>query len=541
MRRPDYLLLVPLILGGCASDITTSSSGPGKSRAAEIVVVEPDPEEIRAAQLRKQEREIQELREALDADRTRTDAATARSNAASQQAQSAIRELEAELAEVRVRTDAASAQSDKAFAIATEFLSNLVSARDEQRAIVERNISVFDRMEARLATIEGRILETRKLSQTELAATRTRSTDMEQKLKDSDQELLDLRGQLLRLHRTNEETRAAIDSGPMLDMLRQLEGTQRDTSGLRGALEEMQQEQDVARKRMQNYYLDLDARIQDLQDRERAAREAEARLLELEGENASAPTASDDIVDMPAAKDEVADESTDEKESAVRETADETAADKDAGIENATDDESLNDETVEIEASGSDALEQPVQIEPLPLPDEALPEPTFDAGLTEPDSGMLSSPAEPIYDDAVVDETIVDEPVDDETIDETVAGESLPATDPGPEEQDGVERVVGDQDAGGGSDALPEIVDTIDIVPVEPSLEEATSPGSGEADRLDMEEGSMEETEVAPGDQASPIDLESSIKRRRESHAVVITDWTAVTEKRVTLGSSSAE
>ncbi len=125
------LFFLPLLLTACAaSDFTTSSSGPRKAQAPDVVVVETDPEEVRAAQLRKQRREIDELRDALDANLARADAAAARSNAASLQAQSAIRALESELAQVRVRTEAAAEQSDKAFAIATEFLSNMIAARE---------------------------------------------------------------------------------------------------------------------------------------------------------------------------------------------------------------------------------------------------------------------------------------------------------------------------------------------------------------------------------------------------------------------------
>ena len=60
----------------------------------------------------------------------------------------------------------------------------------------------------------------------------------------------------------------------MLGMLRQLEASRRDTAVLRGALEEIQREQEAGRKRLQNYYLDLDGRIQALQRRERAARQS---------------------------------------------------------------------------------------------------------------------------------------------------------------------------------------------------------------------------------------------------------------------------
>ncbi len=473
------LFLLPLLLTACAaSDFTTSSSGPRKAQAPDVVVVEMDPEEVRAAQLRKQRREIEELRDALDANRARADAAAARSNAASLQAQSAIRALESELAQVRVRTDAAAEQSDKAFAIATEFLSNMIAAREGQSAIVERNISMFDRMEQRLAAIEGHMRETGKLADAELAARRTRSSDMEQRLKDADQELLELREQLQLLRRNNEETRAAIDSGPMLNMLRQLEGAQRDTSGLRGAFEEMQQEQEAARKSMQNYYLDLDARIQDLQDRARAAREAEARLFDGDDESIATPDLSNDVVDIPATDDKV----------------------------------TVDKATVDAERSASDVLEQPDQIEALPLPEEISPESSLNAESSIMEFDASTSPGEATYDDAVFDETIPEE--------------NLLQADPGQRDPDWIDRPAGD-DIGDLPYALPDIVDTIDVMPDGSSLQNETVLEAEDAVQQSMEEDSLEENTIAPDDQA-PIDRdrESSTRLPVEDHAVIVTDWT---------------
>ena len=527
------LFLLPLLLTACAaSDFTTSSSGPRKAQAPDVVVVEMDPEEVRAAQLRKQRREIEELRDALDANLARADAAAARSNAASLQAQSAIRALESELAQVKVRTDAAAAQSDKAFAIATEFLSNMIAAREGQSAIVERNISMFDRMEQRLAAIEGHMLDTGKLGQAELAATRARSSDMEQRLKDTDQELsgvreqllqlrrndeatrkqgqaelaarrarssdmeqrlkdadqelLELREQLQLLRRNNEETRAAIDSGPMLNMLRQLEGAQRDTSGLRGAFEEMQQEQEAARKSMQNYYLDLDARIQDLQDRARAAREAEARLFDGDDESIATPDFSNDVVDMPATDDKV----------------------------------TVDKATVDAERSASDVLEQPDQIEALPLPEEISPESSLNAESSIMEFDASTSPGEATYDDAVFDETIPEE--------------NLLQADPGQRDPDWIDRPAGD-DISDLPDALPDIVDTIDVMPGESSLRNETVLEAEDAVQQSMEEDSLEENKLAPDDQA-PIDQdrESSTRLPVEGHAVIVTDWTLDAKARIT-------
>lgn len=309
------LLAATAGMAGCAPGVS-GRSGPvqrppapqpaaAPPPAPEVIVVEAKPEPSPAVEIRSHRREIAQLREELDANRTRIEAANTRANTATeradaaaaratlateradaataravalaqeaQAAQEAILALQAELAEVKVRSDAASAQAGRALDIATEFLSNLVAAREEQRSLIARNLTTFDAMENRLNAIEGRITETRKQRDADLAAAGVLSTDTQLKLRQADQELTQLREQLAELNRKNEETRAVVDSGAMLGMLRQLEATRRDTAVLRGALEEMQREQEEARKRVQNYYLDLDARIQTLQERDREARKA---------------------------------------------------------------------------------------------------------------------------------------------------------------------------------------------------------------------------------------------------------------------------
>ncbi len=513
MSRVVLCTSMLLMLAGCAStEFLTSSSPFKKASTPENVIVEPDPDEVRAAEIRKQSQEIEALREALEADRARADAAVARSNAAALQAQSELRNLQSQLAEVRVRADAASAQSDKAFAIATEFLSNLVAAREEQRAIVERNISVFDRMDVRLGAIEKRIMETRQMSQAELAATRTRSTGLEQRLKDANQELLDLREQLLLLHRSNEETRAAIDSGPMLDMLRQLEGTQRDTSGMRGALEELQQEQEAVRKRMQNYYLDLDARIQAIQEKERATREAESRLYDGEDVLTPAPAQelSDDSGSMPA-------------------TAMQSSQGRDS---------------VATQPLTNGAQEQVYQIEVLPLlTEEILP------GLPIVAEGMAPATGASLTPDQVTPEGAVSN--------DSAPNESKLQADP---ELEGTEAIYESAraESAGPADALPDIVDTVDILPGAPvstdggvkdgELDVVTSPGhdpdapslsdetgAGQGDTVQkrpeverMQEITMQEIGEAPDVQALPVGSvpASFTPGPVEGHAVIVTDWT---------------
>jgi hypothetical protein len=474
MNRLVFCFLAPLVLSACASTgFTTTSSGPRKPE--EVVVVEVAPGEVRAAQLRKQEKEIEDLRDALDANRSRAEAAARRSDAASQRAQSEIDAMQSGLAEMKLRADAAVTQSRQAFDLAREFLTAIVDVRKEQTATVERNIGKFDRMDGRLDQTEGRILEVRKLSQTELATAqsrsstteqtlkntdlqllalreqmvqanrnydesrkrsqaelgvvRTRSSEMEQKLKTADQKLksadqkqrrmeqslkeaqqklLDLNAQLQQSNRNSErarklsqtqlvatiarsaemeqqlkgtdrqlaemseqlltvnrdivDARAAIDSGPMLDMLRRLESTQRETSGLRGLIEEMQQEQQTARKRLQDYYLDLDARIQDLQVRERAGREA-AEAQRRDAENAAMRLLEGG--DIP-----------------VTEYLDAEDIDS-AEIRGA----------VDAEPSAS-VRDRPNQIEAMPLPRDTSPNSSIDAGFSEPEAEVPSSPGE---------------------------------------------------------------------------------------------------------------------------------------------------
>lgn len=273
------LLAGTVVLAGCAPGVSNRSLGESNTAPAQVVVVEaapepePSPEQVRAAEIRDQKRDIAQLREQLEADRARADAASSRADAAALETQESVRLLQAELAEVRVRADAASAQADQAFAIATEFLSNLVDAREEQRSIVERNLKTFDALNLRLSAIEGLVVASDRQQQAELAQTNSRTSELELRSQQTDQDLDQMRTQLADLYREGEEVRAAIDSGPMLRMLRDLETTQRDTAVLRGLMEEMQREQQEGRKRLQDYYVDLDTRIQALQERERAVRE----------------------------------------------------------------------------------------------------------------------------------------------------------------------------------------------------------------------------------------------------------------------------
>ncbi len=306
IARLRHLCLVVSLAGstglaGCApAGVNSNRSLGGAERApAEVVVVEaqpePDPGQVREDELRRQRREIAQLREQIAADRSRTEAATARAEAAVQESQATIRALQSELAEVRARADTASAQSNQALATATEFLSNLVAAREEQRVIVERNLQTSNALDRRLREVEGRVTEADRRRQADLAQTGSRSSELDTRLQRTDQDLAQLRAQLAELYRENEQTRAAIDSGPMLRMLRDLEATQHETTILRGLVEEVQRDQQESRKRLQDYYLDLDARIQTLQDRQRELREPDVQGFS--GDNGLTPGA-DSVRDL---------------------------------------------------------------------------------------------------------------------------------------------------------------------------------------------------------------------------------------------------
>ena len=123
------------------------------------------------------------------------------------------------------------------------------------------------------------------------------------------QELAQLREQLTELNQQNEQLRGAFDSAPMMSMLRELEATRRETSMLRGAMEEIRREQEAGRKRLQNYYIDLDARIQALQDRDAAARNAATVGVGGEGDTfpESAPVGAEEagaaLLNVPGATD----------------------------------------------------------------------------------------------------------------------------------------------------------------------------------------------------------------------------------------------
>jgi hypothetical protein len=268
---------------------------------------------------------------------------------------------QAELAAVRARAS----EMEQQLALADQKLK-----RAEQK--LKETEQRFAGLNAQLQQSNRNSEKARKLSQAQLMATIARSAEMEQKLNVTDKQLAAMREQLLQANRNIEDTRAAMDSGPMLDMLRRMESTQRETSALRGLVEEMQQEQVAARKRLQDYYLDLDARIQDLQARERAARE-EAEARRLEAENAPIPELQD--IEIPAATDVT------------------TGNMDEADVSGAAD----------PEPSVVNTPLQSNQIEVMPLPEETPPVPTLDPGISEPNDEMLSSPGDVSADDAIAD------------------------------------------------------------------------------------------------------------------------------------------
>lgn len=273
-----FICSAVIVVSGCAPGMNdrslggqagTSARAQVKQSDPEVVVVEKSQPQARlASQLSEQQSEIAKLRNELSSSQARTDAA----ETAARDAQTSITALQNDLAQISTRVDTATAQSEKAFQISTEFLSNLVAAREEQRSLIERNLRTFDAMDERLKNVEGLVAEARREQEMDANAAQAMSAETDQRLQKADRELAQLREQLTVLNRQNQEVRAAIDSGAMMGMLRDLEATRRDTSMLRGAVEQLQREQEGARKRMQNYYLDLDARIQALQDQQAAAR-----------------------------------------------------------------------------------------------------------------------------------------------------------------------------------------------------------------------------------------------------------------------------
>ena len=266
-----------LAIVGCAPGVSgpalgeqprsSESSVEPKLAANDVVVVEKSQPSL-SSQVRSQQSQISKLRDELNASRSRSDAAEAQAR----EAQTQIRNLQSELTKLNARVDTTAAQSEQAVQLSKELLSNLVAAREEQRSQIERNLRTYDAMDQRLKSIETLVAETRRQRESDAAVARENYSATDQRLQKANQELGQLREQLAAVSRENKELRTAIDSGAMMGMLRDMETMRRDTSQLRGTVEEVQRQQEEARKRMQNYYLDLDARIQALQDKQAAAR-----------------------------------------------------------------------------------------------------------------------------------------------------------------------------------------------------------------------------------------------------------------------------
>jgi len=276
------MFAVVMVIAGCAPGVSGPALGEETPRAAapvteskpvekEVVVVEKSQPSL-ASQVRSQQSEISKLRDELSASRSRTDAAEAQAR----ETQTQVRNLQAELTKLNARVDTTAAQSEKAVQLSTELLQKLVAAREEQRSQIERNLRTFDAMDQRLKGIENLVAETRRQRESDAAVARENYSATDQRLQKANQELGQLREQLAAVGRENKELRTAIDSGAMMGMLRDMETMRKDNSQLRGTVEEVQRQQEEARKRMQNYYLDLDARIQALQDKQAAARKSGA-------------------------------------------------------------------------------------------------------------------------------------------------------------------------------------------------------------------------------------------------------------------------
>jgi chromosome segregation ATPase len=209
-----------------------------------------------------------------------------------------VRALESGLAENGARTEAARTQADSAVSISRDFLNNLIEAREEQRRQLTENGAAFNDIGRRLGDISARLqaqqqrLEvnsaalaesTRRLAAVEsgLSDAGKKSAVLETKAKGNQEIDESLTRQITTLRGQVEETRSVLNSKGLLDLMRQVENSRRDTAALRGTIEELQQAQSEAAVRTRNFYTDLDTRIQSLK----------RELAQQKGAQMNAPTA----------------------------------------------------------------------------------------------------------------------------------------------------------------------------------------------------------------------------------------------------------
>lgn len=229
------------------------------------------------SQTAEQSRAVQSLRS--EAGRSETAVADLRRDIA--RLNDSLRELEVGLAENRVRSDAARTQADSAVSISRDFLKNLVEAREEQRRQLAESGAAFSDLGRRLGELSSRLQFQQRLLEQNTAAVADanrrlvgveagladagrKSAALESSAKTGQEADESLTRQLVTLRAQVEETRSVINSRGLIDLMRQVESTRRETAILRGSVEEMQQAQTEAAGRTRNFYTDLDARIQAL-------------------------------------------------------------------------------------------------------------------------------------------------------------------------------------------------------------------------------------------------------------------------------------
>ncbi|HEX9450653.1 MAG TPA: YbgF trimerization domain-containing protein [Burkholderiales bacterium] len=232
-------------------------------------------------QLRQNEAQQGQAVQALRADANRSESGLSDLRAEIRRTQDTVHELEVALTDARARTDAAKVQADNALATSREFLANLIAAREEQRHQLDQNGVVFADLRRKLADLETRLqaqqrmLEqnasvlsdgTRRLYAVEagLQEVGRRSTLLEAKAKTAQETGDGLTRQLAGMRKQVEDTRAAMGSESLLQMMRELEDMRRNSASLRGSIDELRKAQADSAAQSKNYYLDLDSRVRQL-------------------------------------------------------------------------------------------------------------------------------------------------------------------------------------------------------------------------------------------------------------------------------------
>jgi len=232
-------------------------------------------------QLRQNEAQQGYAVQALRADANRSESGLSDLRAEIRRTQDTVHELEVALTDARARTDAAKVQADNALATSREFLANLIAAREEQRRQLEQNGVVFADLRRKLADLETRlqaqqrVLEqnasvlsdgSRRLYAIEagLQEAGRRSTLLETQAKTAQETGDGLTRQLAGMRKEVEDTRAAMGSESLLQMMRELEDMRRNSASLRGSIDELRKAQADSAAQSKNYYLDLDSRVRQL-------------------------------------------------------------------------------------------------------------------------------------------------------------------------------------------------------------------------------------------------------------------------------------